>query len=293
LGIEVEAFNERYLGLPTAVGRITSGSFDHIRERIRSKVQGIEKMLSCAGREVFLKTVIQALSTFSMSCFKLTKKVCKSLVSCIAKYWWSSSLDRRSLHWVSWEILTSPKEKGGMGFRELELFNLAMLGKQGWKLMTSPDSLCARVLKGRYYPNSDFLQATVPNWSSATWRAIVVGREALQLGLIKRIGDGSTVSVWTDKWIPGSRTMQPSVQLHDDENNVEEINLVSELIDHDIGCWKIDMVRRNFIPPEADAILNIPLRRGGEDDFWAWSLEKAGNYTVKMVYRALMSRNEY
>jgi hypothetical protein len=237
--------------------------------------------------------MIQALSTFSMSCFKLTKKVCKSLVSFIAKYWWSSSLDRRSLHWISWEILTSPKEKGGMGFRELELFNLAMLGKQGWKLMTSPDSLCARVLKGRYYPNSDFLQATVPNRSSATWRAIVVGREALQLGLIKRIGDGSTVSVWTDKWIPGSRTMQPSVQLHGDENNVEEINLVSKLIDHDIGCWKIDMVRRNFIPPEADAILNIPLRRGGGDDFWAWSLEKAGNYTIKTVYRALMSRNEY
>jgi hypothetical protein len=133
LGITVEALSERYLGLPTAVGRITSGSFDHIADRIRGRIQGCERMLSCAGREVFLKMVIQAIPVHSMSCFKLTKKVCKQLRALIAKYWWSSSLDRNSLHWVSWEVLVSPKIKGGMGFRDLELFNLALLGKHGWR----------------------------------------------------------------------------------------------------------------------------------------------------------------
>jgi hypothetical protein len=101
IGIAVEAFSERYLGLPTAVGRITSDSFDYISERIRSKAQGCERMLSCAGREIFLKSVIQAIPLFSMTCFKLTKKLCKSFSSSTGKYWWSSSLDRRSLHWVS------------------------------------------------------------------------------------------------------------------------------------------------------------------------------------------------
>jgi hypothetical protein len=91
LGITVEALSERYLGLPTAVGRITSGSFDHIADRIRGRIQGCERMLSCAGREVFLKMVIQAIPVHSMSCFKLTKKVCKQLRALIAKYWWSSS----------------------------------------------------------------------------------------------------------------------------------------------------------------------------------------------------------
>lgn len=36
----MEAFSERYLGLPTATGRITSGTFDHLNERVRSKLQG-------------------------------------------------------------------------------------------------------------------------------------------------------------------------------------------------------------------------------------------------------------
>jgi hypothetical protein len=107
LGITVEAFNERYLGLPTVVGRLTSDTFDHLGERIRSKVQGgSERMVSCAGREVFLKFVIQAIPLHSMSCFLLSKKVCKQLTSYMERYWWSSSLDRRSMHWISWESLT-------------------------------------------------------------------------------------------------------------------------------------------------------------------------------------------
>lgn len=121
LGILVVAFSDRYLGLPTAVGRIISGTFDHIGERARSKIQvwSAKKMLTCAGREIILKPVIQAIPTYSMSCFQLTKKVCKGITSCMAKYWWGSSLDRRSLHWVSWEKLASPKISGGMGFRDL------------------------------------------------------------------------------------------------------------------------------------------------------------------------------
>ena len=99
LDVHVEVFSERYLGLPTAVGKITSGTFDHIGERSRSKMQGWSKRLfACAGRETLLKSIIQAIPTFSMSVFLLTKKVWKSLKSCMAKYWWSSSIDKRSMH---------------------------------------------------------------------------------------------------------------------------------------------------------------------------------------------------
>ena len=99
LNIQVEAFNEKYLGLPTAVGRITSGTFDHISERARARMQRwSEKLLACAGRETLLKSVVQSIPTYPMSTFLLTKKVCKSLTAPMAKYFWSSSLDKRSLH---------------------------------------------------------------------------------------------------------------------------------------------------------------------------------------------------
>jgi hypothetical protein len=47
-----------------------------------------------------------------------------------------------------------------MGFRDFSMFNQAMLGKQGWRLLTRLDSLCAKVLKGKYFPFGDFLSAT-------------------------------------------------------------------------------------------------------------------------------------
>jgi hypothetical protein len=259
MGIAVEAFSERYLGLPTAIGRISSGTFDHLGERIRSKLNGGSKrMMSCAGQEVFLKAVIQAIPTFSMGCFKLTKAVLKKFISYMGRYWWSSSIDRRSMHWLSWDQLVKPKCQGGMGFRDLEFFNLALLGKYGWRFITQPESLCCRILKTKYFPDSEFMQATVPRCASATWRAIVAGREALSLGLIKRIGDGLSVSIWTDKWIPGIRLMIPSVQI-----GTMPLSKVSELIDVGSWTWKEEVIRNNFIPPDADAILNIPLRREG------------------------------
>jgi hypothetical protein len=61
------------------------------------------------------------------------------------------------------------KEVGGMGFRDLHSFNLAMLAKQSWRLLEKPDSLCARVLKAKYYPNSNLLSGRPKSGSSYTW----------------------------------------------------------------------------------------------------------------------------
>lgn len=102
-----------------------------------------------------------------------------------------------------------------MGFRDLPLFNQAMLGKQGWRLLVRSDSLCAKVLKGKYYPNSSFMRATRKKNSSETWRAILFARQALAKGLIKRIGPGNSTNIWTDNWIAGTSTMKPLFRVPD------------------------------------------------------------------------------
>jgi hypothetical protein len=213
LDIQVEAFSEKYLGLPTAVGKLTSESFEYIADRMRSKLNcRSKKKMSYAAKEVYIKAIIQAMPTYSMGCFLLGKGTCQKLTSIMAQFWWSGSLDKRSMHWLAWDKIAKPKNCGGMGFREMHLFNLALLGKQGWRLITNPNSLCAQVLSGRYYPTGDFMSAVAPRTASRTWRAILAGREALVAGLIKRIGSGETVSIWNDGWIPESRTMRPWLQ---------------------------------------------------------------------------------
>lgn len=93
-----------------------------------------------------------------------------------------------------------------MGFRDFELLNQAMLAKQGWRLITEPESLCAKVLKGKYYHDQDFMSAKNKRGSSHIWRAILHGREVLKLGMVKRVGDEATIRPWDDPWIPSNHT---------------------------------------------------------------------------------------
>lgn len=60
------------------------------------------------------------------------------------------------MHRLSCECLTVPKGFGGMGFKSLKAFNMAMMGKLAWMLLNNPDSLITRLLKARYFLASDF-----------------------------------------------------------------------------------------------------------------------------------------
>ena len=283
LGIQNEALGAKYLGLPTAVGRSTKEAFEHIPEHVRSLVSGwCEKKLNAAGRDVLLKSVAQAMPIYSMNCFKLSSVTCKKITSSISSYYWGGCPEKRKMHWLNWPNMTRSKLHGGMGFRDIATFNLAMLGKQGWRLMMKPQSLFARVLKGKYYPHCDFMQANKGKHSSHTWRAIISGRTVLNMGLIKRVGTGTEINIWEDKWIPSNPSLRP---LWKPDNT--HLTLVCDLIRED-GTWDDHLIRNSFLPSDADAILSIPL--GGLDcDTLAWAFEKHGMYSVRSAYHCLSS----
>ncbi|KAF7832946.1 putative ribonuclease H-like domain, reverse transcriptase zinc-binding domain-containing protein [Senna tora] len=125
------------------------------------------------------------------------------------------------------------------------------------QLDANPSSLCAQVLKARYFPTESFLKAKLGYNPSLTWRSIIAGRQALELGISRRIGDGQTSLVFKDNWIP----------------NVKPPEVVSNL------CV--------FPPNIANNILSIPLPKTPKDDSWFWSLTPNGHYSVKSGYREL------
>jgi hypothetical protein len=119
-----------------------------------------------------------------MSIFILLGTVHEALMRCIRRFWWGETAAKRKTHWIAWDKFTIAKGKGGLGFRDLKLFNQALLAKQAWRLIDRPDSLCARVLKTKYYPNGNLLDTSFPVDQSPTWRAIVHGLELLKKGTI-------------------------------------------------------------------------------------------------------------
>ena len=117
LGVPEILHYEKYLGLPSLVGKGKKESFNYIKEKVWWKLQGWEaKLLSQAGREVLLKEVIQAIPTYTMGCFKLPVSLCNEIEALIRRFWWGLRGDCRKIHWVKWEEITKSKTIGGMGF---------------------------------------------------------------------------------------------------------------------------------------------------------------------------------
>ena len=54
-----------------------------------------------------------------------------------------------------------PKACGGMGFKQLKQFNLAILTKQGWRLQVGHNSLVCHVFKAKYFSDCDFVHASI------------------------------------------------------------------------------------------------------------------------------------
>jgi len=159
LNIHNDGGGGKYLGLPEQIGG-KKEIFTYIVDRVQQKTKGWStRFLSEAGKEILIKTVALSLPVYTMNCFKLPKGICDDINRLLASYWWSKSSDKRSMHWMAWKRLTIPKNEGGLGFRDIECFNKAMLAKQVWRILQAPSSLLTRLLRGRYFETTNILNA--------------------------------------------------------------------------------------------------------------------------------------
>jgi hypothetical protein len=228
-------------------------------------IQGwLAQTLASGGKEVLIKAVAQAIPIFSMSCFKLPRGLCQAINSMLRKFWWGCKDGKRKTAWVSWEMMCSPKFPGGLGFRDIELFNLAMLARQEWRILQTPEALSSRILRAVYFPLGEFMDATLGSSPSQVWRALVEGRDAMKLGLVRRIGTGENTHAWNQNWLPRDHMLRPLACLKEDPPM-----MVSSFIDNSSAVWRIDLLEKYFLPMDVEAIRQIPLSLRRMEDRWA------------------------
>ena len=107
--------------------------------------------------------------------------------------------NEKKVAWMSWDKMCLPKDKGGMGFRDLKSFNLALLAKQGWRLQTNSSSLFSQVCKAKYFLNGDFVDVEVGKKVSFAWRSIMAAQHHVKRALRWQVGDGCSIRVWQDQ----------------------------------------------------------------------------------------------
>ncbi|XP_061993825.1 uncharacterized protein LOC133711745 [Rosa rugosa] len=279
LGVQCVKEHDKYLGLPMRVGRSKSAIFAYIKEKLtKTLVNWKAKVLSSAGKEILIKAVAQTMPLYAMNCYLLPKTLCDDIHKLCASFFWGDTDDKKKIHWRSWEKLCLTKHEGGMGFKDLYAYNLAMLGKQGWRILSNPHSLIAKLYKAKYFPHCSFWEAEMGDSPSFSWRSILNGRPVLKAGVQWCIGNGTQVNIWNDKWIPNCQ----QYMIHKPRNCVFE--LVSDLIDSHTRQWIPEAVTAIFPPDVAHKVLSIPLSRRTRCDTICWSPEKRGFYSVKTAY---------
>jgi len=131
-------------------------AFQDIIERVSLRLSNWKvKFLSQAGNEVLLKVVVQVIPTYSMGVFQLPVSLCKELNKLMQNFWWTHMANRSQIHWMSRKKMGRSKYIGGLGFRDLTLFNKVLLAKRGWRLIQDPTSMVTKILQEKYFPNSN------------------------------------------------------------------------------------------------------------------------------------------
>ena len=231
-------------------------------------------MLSRAGKEILIKAVAQSIPTYNMGVFLLPVRLCNDMNAMCARFWLGQIGNERKIHCKSWNALTLSKKEGGMGFHDLRSFNLAMLAKQGWRLLQEEDLLVNGCFKAKYFPRSSFLEASdVPN-SSFVWKSLLAAQPLLKKGSCWRVGNGNSIRIMHEKWIPN----HPSNQVLQLPPEMDGERRVSELIDETRHKWDRVLIREMFSREEAEAIIRIPLSKRDVPDFVVWLPNKDGVY---------------
>ena len=183
LGPMQDTRHKKYLGLPLIIGKSKVEIFAEIKEKVKKKLSGWkEKILSMGGQEILIKAVVQAIPTYTMSCFQIPKSLCDEIEAMMRKFLWGQRGQESKIAWVSWKKMCKSKLNEGMAFRNLQAFNLVMLAKQGWRLILNPNSLVAQIYKARYHPHDDIFRAKLGSSPSYAWRSILNGLEVVKRG---------------------------------------------------------------------------------------------------------------
>ncbi|GKA88942.1 reverse transcriptase [Tanacetum coccineum] len=201
-------------------------------------------------------------------------------------FFWHGDAHGKHIHWLSWDCLSKPKDEEGIGFRDLHSFNLALLAKQGWRLIINPESFWARILKGLYFPKGNFLTASKGSHASWLWQSLLLGRDVLLQGIRWQVGNGEKISFWTHKWV----SYNSDFFIREPRGPFTNTSLVSDFIVD--GEWDYCKLQQHLFPREVDFVSQIPISNTGAQDKLVWHYDDKGNYSVRSGYRQALLLKE-
>lgn len=192
------------------------------------------------------------------------------------RFWWKNN-SGKGIHWRSWDLLTRIKNEGGLGFKDLETQNQAVLANQAWRITQNPNALWVRVLKGIYFITQDFLLTPKKRNASWVWASILHGRELLVKQGRRLIGNGEKVDVWDHRWVSSGEKLIPE----QGQQSMKVKNLMIE----SRKVWNVGKIRQTLTSTDLGKVKQTLFSWEEGPDELIWPFCNSGLYAVKSGYR--------
>lgn len=159
-------------------------------------------------------------------------------------------------------------------------FNLALLGKQAWRLLNNEDFLVTKIFKARYFLKCSLLDTKLGCNPSFVWRSILAAQVLIRAETKWRIGSGSSIRVLDDAWLQD--TVNPFVT---SQHPALTDQILQCLMKSEFKEWDLEVITDLFNERDQLLILGTPLSYNQEEDIRYWYKEDYGSYYVKSAFK--------
>ncbi|GKV26106.1 hypothetical protein SLEP1_g35459 [Rubroshorea leprosula] len=308
LGCKEGEFPIKYLGIPIGGNHRRLKMWQPLLESVMKKLSSWKgRYLSQGGRITLINSVLSSLPVFLMSVYLIPKGTLNSIDKIRRNFLWGGEGGERKINWVKWDRICKAKEHGGLGVKDLNKFNLALMGKWWSRLAADEEGLWKRVIREKYGGGGGHWKTWVRSGNdggSLWWRDVQRINNAdrdnagwLAEGFSLKLGEGKEVSFWWDEWC-GERclaNMFPRLYLlsTDKEKNCYEMG--KELN----GTWEWNLKwRRRLMEWEEESALELSNLiekvkiQPGITDKWEWVHNRDGKYSSSSAYSLLSNTQQ-
>ena len=193
-----------YLGMPIGVNPRRKVVWEPIIRKFEAKLnKWNQRNVSMAGRITLISSVLTALPLFYMSFFRAPSVVINRLTTIQRHFLWGGGVEGKKITWVAWDQVCAPRDKGGLGIKNIKAFNRALLIMWKWLMFQQPDQLWSRILTSKY-KGWRGLEEGLPKQTHSFWwsdlRSIIhhssMGDVLKQF--LWKLGSGDQILFWED-----------------------------------------------------------------------------------------------
>nr|KYP53471.1 Putative ribonuclease H protein At1g65750 family [Cajanus cajan] len=278
-----------YLGLPIGANPRRKEIWNPVLEKIKRRLSNWKgKVLSMAGRVQLINLVLTSLPLYYLSFYKIPKGVSSKISRLQRQFLWGSNQGTKKMAWIKWEKVTDSKEKGGLGIKEINLFNKALLAKWRWCLFHNPESLWVKFICSKYGGFQNLCAQNALQNDSVWWKDLIKACGGLESEgwfdsqLEWKVNRGSAIRFWLDNWVDQVTLAVKFPSLF--ESSKQKHHLISEM-----GGWVEGEWNWRFKWSDQTDVSHIELEQ--ELDWWFWRSKVDGEFSVKEAYKVIESES--